>query len=98
MLTRIVTICLALSFSAANAETVIYAGVQKDTDHSASQCWLSDRSGDLQTTGNFGVRHDVIESGRWSVALKAEHISCLEGRDMNSTNSVGFQVEFQLFR
>jgi hypothetical protein len=76
------------------AETVLYAGVQYDTDRSAAQCWLSGRSGDLKATGNFGIRHDLFQSGPWAFTLKAEHISCFGARDHNDTNSIGAQIEY----
>lgn len=91
-------VCATLVFSSSvHAETVLYAGVQYDTDRSAAQCWLSDRSGNLRATGNIGVRHDLVTVGRWSFTLKAEHVSCFGATDMNDTNSVGAQVEFRLF-
>lgn len=96
MLTRVVTICLLFLAPVAQAETTFYSGVQYDTDRSAAQCWLSNRSGDLRATGNVGVRHQVFQSGRWSFQLKAEHISCFGARDENDTNSVGAQIEYTI--
>lgn len=75
--------------------TAVYAGLDY-TFSQSPQCELSDI--DDQITSNLGIRQHVYSWGNVNLLANYTHHSCAIGRDRNSYDAAGFQIEWRFNR